>query len=167
MAARYRFRLEPVLRVRRRKEDILKGELASLKRACEMEKAVIEGLMEARDGSFDELASLTRGEQSSELDLVQVALYEAYLLGLGRSIEQETQRLDELNSKAELKLEEVVKASKDKKIVERLKEKGYQAYMREAARVEQNELDEVGTTQRRHRRELVRLDIQTKASERR
>lgn len=144
---RYRFKLEPVLRVRRRKEDLLKEDLARLKRLCDREKRVLRELLSDRQRSEEDMAGTAFAGPGGDLDLDGVLQYDAYLLWLSDRIERAVGSILELEERVRGKTQEVVEASREKKIVERLKEKGFEAYLREILRVEQNELDEVGSLQ--------------------
>ena len=154
MAARYRFRLEPVLRVRKRKEDLLKEDLARLKRLCDDEKEALRMLLLNREHSEGDMAgsALAGAGPDGGLDLEEVLRYDAYISRISNHIEREVNVIIDLEGKVHGKTQEVIEASREKKIVEKLKAKRLDAYVKESFRVEQNELDEVGSLQFARRR---------------
>jgi flagellar FliJ protein len=130
----YRFRLERVRALRERREEQVKQEFAVA--------------LQARQHSFDEVARIrTRITDARGAQLTAVAddlrAHQSYLERLEHALELELQEL----ARREVELSErrvvLTKASQDLEALERLKEKGRDDHNREAARVEQNMLDEI------------------------
>jgi len=130
----YRFRLERVRALRERREEQVKQEFAvalQTRQRCQDEVTRLTGrIVDARRSQLVASADELRAHQS-------------YLERLERSHEVAQQEL----ARQELELAErrmaLTKASQDLEALERLKEKGLDDHNREAARVEQNMLDEI------------------------
>ncbi len=130
----YRFRLERVRALRERREEQAKQEFAVA--------------LQARQRCQDEVTGVAgRITGAHVAQLVAVAddlgAHQSYLERLERAHEVALQEL----ARHELELSErrvaLTKASQDLEALERLKEKGLDDHNREAARVEQNVLDEI------------------------
>lgn len=130
----YRFRLERVRALRERREEQAKQEFGVA--------------LQARQRCQDEVTRITdRITAARVAQLVAVAddlgAHQSYVERLERAHEV---TLEEL-ARHELELSErrtaLTKASQDLEALERLKEKGLDDHNREAARVEQNVLDEI------------------------
>jgi flagellar export protein FliJ len=130
----YRFRLERVRALRERREEQVKQEFAVAliaRQRCQDEAARIVGRIEsARHAQLDAAAD-------------NLGAHQSYVERLERAHEL---ALEEL-TRHEVELTErriaLTKASQDLEAMERLKEKGLDDHNREAARVEQNMLDEI------------------------
>ena len=130
----YRFRLERVRALRERREEQAKQEFAvalQARQRCEDEVTRLAGRIEsAHHAQLDAAAD-------------DLGAHQSYLERLERAHEVALQEL----ARHELELSErrtaLTKASQDLEALERLKEKGRDDHNREAARVEQNMLDEI------------------------
>jgi flagellar export protein FliJ len=130
----YRFRLERVRALRERREEQVKQEFAVA--------------LQARQHSLDELARIrTRIEEARGAQLRAAAdglrAHQSYLERLEHALELELQDLARREVELSERRVELTKASQDLEALERLKEKGRDVHIREAARVEQNMLDEI------------------------
>jgi flagellar export protein FliJ len=130
----YRFRLERVRALRERREEQAKQEFAVA--------------LQARERCHDEVARTearidsARGKQMSAAG-DELQAHQSYMERLEHALELVRQDL----ARREIELAErnvaLTKASQDLEALERLKEKGLDDHNREAARVEQNMLDEI------------------------
>ena len=138
---RFRFKLEPALRHRKHIEDIKKRELAEVFR--ELREA--EDFLKSLEDDFKRTqASIQREESIKVIDIEKILLFESYLIYMKRLIEQTHIKIEQINKKLEKKRLEFIKASKAKKVLERLKEKQYFEYMKEMDTKEQKFIDEIG-----------------------
>lgn len=130
----YRFRLERVRALRERREEQAKQEFAvafQARQRCLDELARIAGQIEsARQAQLDATAD-DLGAHQSYLERLERA-HELAFDDLARQEAELTERRIALT-----------KASQELEALERLKEKGLDDHNREAARVEQNVLDEI------------------------
>lgn len=130
----YRFRLERVRALRERHEEQVKQTFAVA--------------LQARQRSLDEVARIeSRIEAARGAQLTAAAddlrAHQSYLERLEHALELELQDLARREAELSVRRTELTKASQDLEALERLKEKGLDDHNREAARVEQNMLDEI------------------------
>ncbi|HHV61039.1 MAG TPA: flagellar export protein FliJ [Firmicutes bacterium] len=139
-----RFRLDPVLKVRKIREDVLVKELADLRKREEDEKFLLSMLTREREAAAGELRQGIRpGEE--EVDVAKALLYHAYMEKLSMDIHTEAGILENLGTEIRVKRGQVVKASQERRIMERLKEKKLAEWRETELRSEQNLMDEIGT----------------------
>jgi flagellar FliJ protein len=143
----YRFNLEPLLNHRRYLEEVLQKELADLKIRLETEKDKLWALRQKRRKTVLQLQeNQTDGRPASE-----IKLYIDFVEQLLKEMEAQRQKILEAERLFNLKRQELVAAMKDRKILDRLKEKGLQAYEQEQLKKERNLMDEVAGRQFSHK----------------
>jgi flagellar FliJ protein len=143
----YRFNLEPLLNHRRYLEEVLQKELADLKIRLETEKNKLWALRQKRRKTVLQLQeNQTDGRPASE-----IKLYIDFVEQLLKEMKAQRQKILEAERLFNLKRQELVAAMKDRKILDRLKEKGLQAYEQEQLKKERNLMDEVAGRQFSHK----------------
>ncbi len=138
---RFSFRLEPVLKERRRREDRLTCELAETRRSLEDALAVLREI-EARNTAMFELI---RKGQERDLDIEKILRITSYVKYLQVAKEEQKEKIKVLLEEMEKKQEELVLAMKARKAVERLKEHKFEEFMKEEQLAEQMLIDELAT----------------------
>jgi flagellar protein FliJ len=133
MPARFEFRLQPLLDARKRAEEEKQRNFASRRRALEENQEELDRLSRARRCEMKALR--LRGEELSYLDDAQQA---------------QRRRRAGLEAAYERAREELIAASRERRILEKLKERWRRAYDSENARQEALELDDANA--RRHER---------------
>jgi flagellar FliJ protein len=136
---RFTFSLETLLRVRRQREELARRDFALALGERTRQEAVLSGIDEEAARARTGLSELVTGR----FRLQKVLLYYRYLSGLKLERERGEEKLAELTRVTEEEREKLVQASREKKVVELLREKHYKRYLREADRLEQRELDDV------------------------
>ncbi len=135
--ARFKFRLDILLRLAQNKEEEAKKELAS------WQKQLLEAQEKLKKILMEITSSLN--EKSVKKNINEILLYEVYLESL-RSQQKKTENEIEYFSierdKAILKLQETIK---ERKILEKLKEKKLEQYVFDENQKEQKEADEIGS----------------------
>lgn len=134
---RFRFSLQPVLDHRERIEDEKQQVVAKRKRALDEAEAELQRLNEEYRASASGLRLKHRGMTAEEL-----RLYYAHLQFLDRCIVSQIDVVAERRVALDGARSDLLEASKDRKVVEKLKERRHEAHVAEAHRVEQNELDD-------------------------
>jgi flagellar protein FliJ len=145
---RFHFVLQPVLDQRQRIEDEKQMVAAQKKRAVDEAEKELRRLNE----EFRVNADILRINHA-KLDSEELRLTYAHLQFLDRSIVAQIKVVAERRVAFEKARAELLVASKDRKAVEKLKERRREAHDTEAARVEQNEIDDGNA--RRYGRTLV------------
>ncbi|HTU82497.1 MAG TPA: flagellar export protein FliJ [Candidatus Acidoferrales bacterium] len=145
MSKKFKFALQPVLEHRKRIEDEKQQVVAIRSRAFEEAKAELERLHEEFRACAGALHELHRRLGSEDL-----RLHYAHLQFLDRTIEAQGRLVDERREALDRARGDLVEASKERKVVDKLKERRRVAFVAEEMRMEQKELDDGNA--RRHAR---------------
>ncbi|MDI6716436.1 MAG: flagellar export protein FliJ [Actinomycetota bacterium] len=138
---KFKFRLQPVLNYRQRKEDALKRELALAKQQFEQEKSLLEDVKL----KLSNLQQEVKVKQQSSFDASEAIMHSNHINRIEREIEIRMIRLADIASEVRKIQERLVTASKDKKILEKLHDKKYEWFKKETDKLEQASLDELAT----------------------
>ncbi len=137
MPAKFEFRLQPLLDQRRRVEEEKQRNFASSRRAVEESVRELARLGNVRRNSLKQLVetALRRvtadlGERDAHLRWVEAALDEA------------RRRRGEVEIACRRAREELIAASRERRVIEKLKERRLRAFETERARREEFELDD-------------------------
>ena len=143
----YRFNLESLLNHRRYLEEVLQKELADLKIRLDAETGKLWALREKKRKTVLQL-------QEKQIDgrpASEIKLYVDYLEQLLKEMEAQRKKALEAERLFSLKRQDLVAAMKKRKILDRLKAKGLQAYEQEQLKKERNFMDEVAGHQFNHK----------------
>ncbi len=138
---RFRFRLRRLLEVRRLRESIKRQELEEVRRELDRQRRILSALEQAHEGSVNDLRVGFQGT----LDLERIAVYHRYLGLLAHLIEGQRAVLESFVREEAARRVAVIEARRDRRIVEKLKDRAYARFLEQAAREEQAFLDEVST----------------------
>lgn len=145
MPARFEFRLQPLLDARKRLEAETQRNVASQRRALEGNHEELDRLAQAWRR---EMNGLTHSAgRSPAADLRLRAEHLSYLEGV---LEAARRRRAALEVAYEQARQELIAASRERRVIEKLKERRRRAYEIESARREELELDDANA--RRHER---------------
>lgn len=144
----YKFRLEPVLGVRKKKEEAMQQELARAQSAYMEGQETAEGLSAAHSEICGQLRTIQDQDADMELDIMDAALYHSYLVRLAREIANQEELLEHLEVEVERAREGLIRARQGRRMIERLKEKQHARHVVESARAEQKAFDDIA--QARH-----------------
>lgn len=140
-AKKFKYRLEKVLDFRTKKVEQLQAELALAIRDRDTEVAMLNALSEKRTKAQKSLEGyLARGE------VVEVQQTNTFLENLAKKLESQTRIVAKMNEKVELIRKKLVVASKEKKIMEKHKEKKHEEWKVEMGKIEAKQLDEMAGT---------------------
>ncbi len=131
----YKFSMESILNLRENKEKNTMENLAKVQNQLETQKAILKDLI------MEEKKIKSNGTKFKDIhELRHHNLYK-------EEIEEKISKQDELIDKTNIKLEEVrrelIEAQKERKIMEKLKEKDMDNYINNMKHLEQKELDEI------------------------
>ena len=136
---RFEFRLEPVRRFRAGVEKERKREFAEAQAAYERELALLNGLRNEESKVVREL----RGELNGRCDAHRVTAAWSRLELLRKRIQIQEARTQEAQRHLEEKRSALVEATKERKVMDRLRELRWEDHLYELGREEQGFLDEV------------------------
>ena len=147
----YNFNLESVLSHRKLVEENLQKELAVLRLSLVDEKEKLRNYKESRSRLLEEL----KRKQREGTTISDVFLYLSFIEQLSKDIEKQKKNVLKLENDVEQKRQDLVEATKKKKTLEKLKDKGLKAYKQEMTKDEQEFMNEVAVNRfsRRIRRE--------------
>lgn len=139
MAKRFRFNLEPVLRYRQIMEDQKRREFAEANRLVEEERLRREEILHERSEMQDEIVRSFR-EQAPFQSIVS----SYHMVGrLEMAAVESLRRQARLEAEREQRRQHLVKARQDSKMMETLKDRRREEFVREQEKIEQNLLDEL------------------------
>ena len=140
---KYRFNLEPVLNHRRLIEETLQKDLAILKISLIDENERLITYEESRVKLLEELQQIQK-EGTTTSDIL---LYLPFIEQVSKDIERQKKKVLELEKKVEQNLKDLLEATKNKKALQKLKEKAFKTYNQKLIKNEQEFLNEVAVSQ--------------------
>jgi flagellar protein FliJ len=147
--ATFKFRLESVLELRKRVEDQRKKELAHLRELLHKEQDFLKEL-EAK--TVEALSGMKECQRGSVFNIEEVMRYYRYFTFCRDKIKEQISLIESLIVSVEKKREDLVAASKERKILEKLKENQLQEYKQVMDSWETKIIDELATNGYTHRK---------------
>ncbi len=136
---KYAFKLEPLYDYRQRLENICKKEFGEAMRRLDDEETKLEALNDNYRKSKEEIDKLKEeGGQATDINM-----YYAYFMGLDKHINDQKQIIVEVRRLLEGKRGKLVEATKDRKVVETLKERSLDSYNQKLVKEEQKATDDI------------------------
>ena len=145
--SQFRFRLEPVLDVRRRREELLQGEMAQSLRAfaAQQERVVMAETV------LEEAVAAMRRLAAGSTNLRELRAAHEDLGRLRRELDHEREMAGQLEAVALDRREALIAASQERESLVSLRKRAESAHQAEVQRVEQREMDELASRRARHR----------------
>ncbi len=136
---KYAFKLEPLYDYRQRLEDICKKEFGEALRKLDDEETKLEALNDGYRRSKEEIDKLKEdGGQATEINM-----YYDYFRGLETHINEQKRIIVEVRTLFEGKRGKLVEATKDRKVVETLKDRSIETYNQKLGKEEQKATDDI------------------------
>lgn len=135
----YNFMFQKVLDVKKVREELIEVKLAELEKLAERQRKELIAMEETRK----EYMVRRTQERKKEKCLVEEAFFEKMLNNLERKIEELKSYLRELEQQIARTKEELVCASLERKVMEKLRDRDYQEFSLNIQRSDQKLLDEV------------------------
>ena len=136
----YRFNLQVLLDYRKRIEEGFQIELSLIQRELENARQELLSSQQEKTHYEEELAE----RESREVNLHESILYRDYLRGIRKKIEEQRGRVATIKIKFDKKQEELLAATKNRKVLEKVKEKHAKEFIQELEKKERAFVDEVG-----------------------
>jgi flagellar FliJ protein len=136
---RFEFSLQKVLDYRRRREEQAIRAFAQAQAQLLHEQAVLHRLLVERE------ECLRRSHRRQRLTMELLDVEQTYLTTLERRIEAQRERVAEVEKVLEERRQALIEARRERKALERLREKHYEQWRQETLRTEQKALDELAT----------------------
>jgi flagellar FliJ protein len=137
--AKFNFKLEGVLRLREKLEDLKKNEFGAAMQALERERIKLALLEQDRENTIESFRqSINEGIEPEDIHC-----HNNYLAKLKFLIRQQHIAIKRAEAFVELKRLELVEAMKDRKSLDILKENKFEEFMVEEKQAEQKIVDEI------------------------
>ena len=138
----FQFRLQKVMETTQIKEEIKKRELAKAMQKLRDNEAQLETLL----GSLKEhISHIESCHKRSTLKVSELSHLSGYMEKLGQEILTQTKKIARLTEETRVYREKLLEITKDKKVLERLKDKKYEEFKKKLRSMEQKFMDEVST----------------------
>jgi len=138
--AKFNFRLQPVLNVKTQQENNLKNELGKAVQKLEAEKSKLEQLEISLSKLMDEFNEKTK--KSTVCKLIE---FNEYMSLITSRIKTQKENVNCAANNVDKIRGELVKAIKERKILDKLKEKKKEEYLLEQKKIEQKTNDEIAS----------------------
>lgn len=138
------FNLEKVMEFKNQKLENKKMEHATAIMLVNKQKSKIEALRE----KYSDINSEFNMKKVSGITIIEASGYSSFLYTLENEIKQELSKLDELKINEDNKRKEVVEVKIETSTLEKLKEKKYEQYVKEAGKSEELFIEEFVSRQR-------------------
>lgn len=141
----FRFPLEPVLSYRRQVEEARKRDFAQAHRAVIEHQQALQRLYAEESTAQADLRTMA----ATQLNIQDVLAQRRYLTAIARRITQGREQLQKRMQEQTLARAAYLQASRDRRVLERLRERRWEEYRVLVRRDEQKEMDEVAGRVRR------------------
>ncbi|HUI29752.1 MAG TPA: flagellar export protein FliJ [Candidatus Acidoferrales bacterium] len=135
--ARFKFRLQSVIRVKEIQEKKIQRELAQVKKRILQEQENLETLEDERE------RLLSASPLNGKIKAADIVTHHDYIKKISEEIRFENARIDSLTEFETKKIDEVLEVKKDREAIEHLKEKRLEEARRELDRKEQVLIDAI------------------------
>jgi flagellar protein FliJ len=142
MARRFTFRFDTMLKIRRQREDEHKRIVAARLREIRQSRGQLDSLDRQ---IHDELASIRRGQEPGAIDMTQVVRHRRWLGHLHKAVLDGQAQLGCLEAKLAQERVVLAEAAKQRRILEKLKERQYERFLKEQDRLETMAADDMTT----------------------
>jgi flagellar FliJ protein len=134
----FQFRFETLLSTRRHAEECLQKELSEARRALAVEQTALREKKNARRRCVQD----QRRKQREHFRVPDMLLFAAYLQRIERDIDLQQKRVASAERKVSQARQALIQAMKRRKMLEKLKEKDQDTYLRTLAQRERKFIDE-------------------------
>jgi len=133
------FKLESLYNYRQRLEELSRKDLSLAVAQLEEEEKKLDRLREVYRKSSAEMDE----KKMNGGGLEEIGLYSNYIEGLRLHISEKEKLIAEYRAVFEQRRDEFIEVSKDRQVMEKLKERSLESYTREKERQEQKDTDEI------------------------
>ena len=144
---KFKFRLENVLELRRKTLEDRQLEMAAIQARLNDANNKLDSLEQSRLQAKRDLENILGAGEN--IEFIRVKNYQDYIAKLDDDISIQHKVIADIENELELKQEEVREALKAKKMLEKLKEKEYKAFLKDFEQREAKELDDIALTRYR------------------
>lgn len=135
----FKFKLQSVLEYRLNVEEKILNEFSDTKRHLEEQKAVLKALINERESLMDDLRSMQRAPMKAD----DIAAILGYVENLREREKVQKNIIHQAKEAVEQKRKELVEAVKNRKVMENLRDKHAEEYLKNLNETEQKNSDEM------------------------
>ncbi|MHC4427986.1 MAG: flagellar export protein FliJ [Planctomycetota bacterium] len=139
--AKFRFKLEPLLKARKRAEERHQLTVAGMER----ERLALEEKLRRQQDAIGQSKKTWRGSLVGRIDIASLRLQAASALGSVRQAQQLVLQLAGVHQRLEAARCELIEATKARRAIERLKERRFERWKTDLEKAETARLDELAT----------------------
>lgn len=137
--AKFLFKLQPLLNVKIQLEDSLKNELGKAVQKLEEEKRIQRQIELEREDCIDHVSL----ESARVITVEKLRKYSAYISLLNEKIELQKENVKYAENNVDNYREKLVKVVQEKKMLEKLKEKKHEEFLKDELKAERGINDEI------------------------
>jgi flagellar FliJ protein len=138
---KFNFRLEPVLRLRLQQEDQKKRAVGVLQSEINVQQ---QAALDMAEDIRSQGSELKHQFESGTIDVNWIASYQGYVSALQRSINEKIANVGEIQKRLIDARTQLADAARERRIIEKLKERQVKRHTDEVNRLENLENDEIG-----------------------
>ena len=138
---KFKFKLETVLKVKIRVEELRQKEL----KEAEIRREQARKQLLQRQAEVAQAMDSYREEIKQRIDVRQAVNYNRFLQWLNKQVDLAAAHLEQCVRLVNEARQRLIEAAKERQILEKLKEKAYEEYKLEEQRLDNKFLDELGT----------------------
>lgn len=161
---KFQFRLQKLLEIKEHKEKLVENELAKAERK---KYKLIEKKDHLLDEYQDSKVKMKKEEQKKILTVDRMLMYQRFFRRLKAGVASQNKLIHLADEEIKLVNDRLIEARKERRGLERLKEKKLKSYNYELEKEEQNFFDEVGNTgyikERREEQEALMAKVKEKS----
>jgi flagellar FliJ protein len=137
--AKFKFRMEQMLNIKRQMEESIKNDLANAIRVVELEKEKLNSLTTQKNDSIEQFREL----MGKGVSVQKMKEYNAFIDSLENRMTSQKKAIIEAETVADKIRERLVQVVKEKKMLEKLKEKKFEEWKFEQQKKEELALGEI------------------------
>ncbi len=136
----FEFKLQKVMETTKTREELRKRELAKALVVFAQNESLLEAMLDRLEEQIEEYNTRKLKPSMTASDLINFSHYTEKLL---TDIQHQKKTIEDLAEKVRQHREKLIEITKDKKILERLKERRYEEYRKKLRSIEQKFMDEL------------------------
>lgn len=135
--AKFKFRLQSLIKVKELQEKKVERELAAIKNKILQEQLRLENLRQEQE------KLISSSPAKGKVRAADIALHQDYIHKISGQIHFENEKIEVLSKSENKKIDEVMGVKKDKEAIEHLKEKQFEEYKKDLEKKEQVLIDAI------------------------
>ncbi|MDK2798583.1 MAG: flagellar protein FliJ [Clostridiales bacterium] len=136
---KFSYRFQSLLNVKRQFEDEVKNELAKKVIKLNKEQAKLESIDSEKNICHDKMIQ----ESTNGININKLCQYNNYLFAINNKLKRQKESVGRVSQDVNMHREKLIKISKEKKILQTLKDKRLQEYLYNQLKIEEKKVEEI------------------------